>query len=214
MDAEGNIYISNYPNTMYNSNYGISNSTEPFSIDRVEDRAEKFEILTLAQSWPQTNCWEINNEWEAAESKCSPCRIRDKTNQWTLHGAWPSNRRRNHPSFCGGMKYRPELLDASLRSELEYKWPTMKSKSSDDAFWTHEWKKHGSCAGEVETMNSVSNYFSESLRLLNQYNVGSILEQSEIVPGKTYELNRIHNAMKIGLRVNPFISCSTNKVSI
>ena len=79
---------------------------------------------------------------------------------WTIHGLWPE-----WPSASHG-ECRPVVFNeskiADLLPELNKVWPSDKGPAED--FWTHEWKKHGSCADHMDEHQ----YFSTALKLYNQ----------------------------------------------
>jgi hypothetical protein len=64
---------------------------------------------------------------------------------WTLHGVWPDMCAPVcWPQFCDQLIGKPnpfELsqIDASTRSRLEKKWPTLMARHTNEWLWEHEW---------------------------------------------------------------------------
>lgn len=172
----------------------FSRSPDEIQYNHVGGHSKEFDILTLVQSWPQISCFKLNHK--NMDSKCSPCKIWDEF-AWTLHGLWPFIRGGQSPFDCNPeMKYRKDSFDVTLRKRLEHEWPTYKSRAGNDAFWRHEWEKHGTCAAQLDSMNSQSKYFSKSLDLLKQYKIGQILRRGGIVSGFTYELKTVMSVIQ------------------
>lgn len=192
----------------------ISSFESSESIQERKGKAVSYEILVLAQSWPQTSCWNLNKQWPGEEAICSKCRMPKNKNIWTIHGLWPSNRYGKHPSYCNNEKYNPNLISSSLRTMMEEKWPTFNLKMNTESFWSYEWSKHGTCALELESTNSVPKYFSKTIRLLDQYNVGTIFAESGIVAGRAYHYKDLFKVIENTIGVKTFINCATNPVRI
>lgn len=133
-----------------------------------------------------------------------------------MHGVWPSKISGNHPFLCEPrVEYDPELLNQfSLRDQMNEKWPSMvfpDNVPNNDKFWKHEWEKHGSCALGLPGMNNLTSYFSKSLELMSQINVGKILAESGIVPGRTeYQYEEIRNVFRKTLNVEVVPQCLSN----
>jgi ribonuclease T2 len=134
---------------------------------------------------------------------------------WTIHGLWPANAQGKQPSFCNGsVQYNAKLMGIFLRSKMKTKWPTLKLGLSNDDFWQHEWYKHGTCALNTNSTNSLPKYFSKSLKLLHKYNIGKILAKSGITPDNTYKFDDIIHAIDRALGVKVKVRCAINSVSI
>ncbi|XP_058790236.1 ribonuclease Phyb-like [Phymastichus coffea] len=172
-----------------------------------------YDMLVFSQSWPQTSCWNLNKVWTTQKYACSMCQMPKNKNIWTIHGLWPSNKHGKHPSNCNDEKYNPNLLSSSLRTMMKEKWPTFNLKLSIDSFWSHEWSKHGTCAMALESTNTLPKYFSKSLQLLDQYNLGVVLADSGIIPGKTYNYSDLFTVIQNTLGVKTYIKCATNNIT-
>lgn len=160
--------------------------------------------------WPQTNCWSLNKQWSDTENTCSICKL--PYNGWTLHGLWPSSRHGGDPSFCHGNAFKANFLSSDLKKELSKKWSSYKLRSRPESFWGYEYKKHGSCALDLDSTNSVSKYFAKSLELLDKYNVGMALKQSNIHPGGQYTTLQVYQALQRVFGKNVKMQCKSNPV--
>merc|ERR1740121_1273204 len=80
--------------------------------------------------------------------------------EWTLHGLWPVG-----VNYCHAEEFSSTRLRAGLAQVLHQKWPSCPVHgASDQAFWQHEWLKHGTCSGL-----SPEAYFQKSLDLLDSF---------------------------------------------
>ena len=93
---------------------------------------------------------------------CLSCRT-----DFTIHGLWPDYNDGSYPSFCTNTKFNPSKVD-DLLPELETEWPTFAARGGD-AFWKHEYEKHGTCA--TATFPDEHQYFRGVLDLDVQYNL-------------------------------------------
>ena len=82
-----------------------------------------------------------------------------------------------------------------------------------DAFWAYEYKKHGTCALDMQSTNSVPKYFKKALELADRYNIAKLIAPQGIVPGNTYGFDRIHRAITTGLGATAHTTCAHNPVS-
>lgn len=88
------------------------------------------------------------------------------------------------------------------------KWGTLFTGGSDEGFWRHEWRKHGTCAATSPSLKGQTNYFVESLALFDKARVKEWLKEARISPqldtsSKLYSLQALHTAIesKIGHKV-------------
>jgi len=86
-------------------------------------------------------------------SKCT-----EKQQEYGIHGLWPQ-----WGMECGGAAYSPSAV-AGFRKEMETEWFSCKGAGNNDAFWKHEWDKHGSCTGM-----GVTEYFRTTLDLAAKF---------------------------------------------
>lgn len=93
------------------------------------------------------------NYYELALLRCN------SSNNWTIHGLWPQYTKKTWPEFCNPKRYG-DFTDHTLNQKTKYGtlakqlplyWITCHCMSEDECFkqdyhfWTHEWKKHGTC---------------------------------------------------------------------
>ncbi|XP_058790237.1 ribonuclease Oy-like [Phymastichus coffea] len=160
--------------------------------------------------WSPTACKNFRSKQHNSERACTSCAVSKAVNKWTIHGLWPSNGNNTGPYQCSGSKYEASLVN-ELRKELNEKWPS--AMYDNDSFWSHEWKKHGTCSN-LKATDTVTKYFSTSLRLFDAYNLGGILAEANILAGNNYTLDSLHGAIKRKLGVNVFVQCIRIKVGI
>ena len=70
-------------------------------------------------------------------------------------------RLRRYPCDCTSEAFDPSALNATTLREMAVYWPTL-STGGDDAFWSHEWSKHGTCA--LDVLPSQADYFAGALK--------------------------------------------------
>merc|ERR1719450_328417 len=77
----------------------------------------------------------------------------DGSDKITLHGLWPQ-----WAEDCSGPEFDVDTIsDLPMKSD----WPSCPGHhSSNQEFWAHEWKTHGTCTGMSEHA-----YFSKTLSL-------------------------------------------------
>ncbi|RHN72431.1 putative ribonuclease T(2) [Medicago truncatula] len=121
----------------------------------------------------------------------------------TIHGLWPSNKARPHPSGCPFVAYNSTKIN-SLKLDLGIAWPTI--YGSDDDFWRRQWEKHGICS----TFDQC-HYFKHTLDIWKAHNVTLMLEDNGIVPGGKYDYGRIERTILKKTGSNPHITCTGNK---
>ncbi|XP_054760223.2 ribonuclease Oy-like [Lytechinus pictus] len=174
--------------------------------DQVWEEAN-FDGLTLVYTWAPTFCVK------------GPCTLKSTAKKiWTIHGLWPYSNNmapsQGRTINCGGMYNQAAI--STIRSELEDKWPSYSSKTTDQ-FWKHEYVKHGTCAGNLAKFNSQLKYFEGSIDLFDRYDIKSILANGNnpVLPSRNinYPLSWITTALKKGLGVEPNLYCiSKNRV--
>jgi len=91
-------------------------------------------------------------------------------NQWVIHGLWPQLSKTDYPQFCKKVTFDPKLLKP-IEEELDKHWYS--DRGSNDNFWEHEWKKHGSCFfGDINEFD----YFNTTLELFEKVKNLDIIE--------------------------------------
>merc|ERR1712195_88840 len=101
-----------------------------------------------------TSCDEGDNCYDMRMQNVQGC-----TSGWGLHGLWPQ-----WAETCTQEAVDKSQL-SSIADQLNKNWPSC--EGSAQSFWSHEWKKHGTCSG----MSQLA-YFSKALQLLAQYKSG------------------------------------------
>lgn len=128
--------------------------------------------------------------------------------QWTVHGAWPTKIGTDGPQYCNSSWPFNETEIAPIETELEQYWTNIEANTGLTTFWSYEWKKHGTCAVDLEPLNNEFNYFNEAITWAKNYSIKDILAQNDIHPdGNGYSVGQIHTAIKSTLGVTPVISC-------
>lgn len=94
--------------------------------------------------------------------------------QWHIHGLWPQYNINSYPSFCRDVTFDLNELRTILPDLQKYWYST---ESTNQQFWEHEWKKHGSCM--FNKMDEFD-YFNTALKLFT-----NAIEQD--LPQKYYD---------------------------
>ena len=67
---------------------------------------------------------------------------KDENSPWSIHGLWPQTSLNSYPTFCRNVVFDVSKLDPIISKLNEY-WYS--DEEPNEAFWKHEWEKHGSC---------------------------------------------------------------------
>ncbi|RWS20951.1 ribonuclease Oy-like protein, partial [Leptotrombidium deliense] len=162
-----------------------------------QSQKRKYDHLTLAIQWTPGLCY--------ASKKCTKYK-----DEFTIHGMWPSNVKKDDKiEFCCDEKLKYGLLKPLL-NDLSTYWPGL--HMPDKAFWTHEWKKHGTCASYTSHLNGQQKYFSTSLKLFKNLRLHKIFADAKIVPGKLgngseYKLDYVREVIKKKIGKNVRFAC-------
>ena len=97
-----------------------------------------------------------------------------ENNQWCIHGLWPQLDKDNYPTFCKPVVFDESKL-SSILPDLNKYWHS--NRGSNENFWEHEWKKHGSCM--FQNMNEFD-YFNKTLELFAFVKNSNIIEKYKI----------------------------------
>ncbi|KAG5442324.1 Ribonuclease Oy, partial [Clonorchis sinensis] len=112
-----------------------------------------WDYLTFSQQWLPTLC---------SFKECVRVPPADK---FTIHGLWPNVWPDREPRDCPpATPFDLHKLNPILE-KLRTEWPDFLSTMDPDAFWEHEWYKHGRCAVEDELIKDELGYFNTSLNL-------------------------------------------------
>jgi len=77
---------------------------------------------------------------------------------WTIHGLWPE-----WGMNCGGAKFDIKQL-APIRNDLNQYWLSCPGHQGNEAFWNHEWTKHGTCTNYTQVQ-----YFAAGLSVYKRF---------------------------------------------
>lgn len=105
------------------------------------------------------------------------------TSNWSIHGLWPEQR-----EYCHKVPFNYSALSPIL-TELDSHWKSC--YETNEKFWSHEWKKHGTCSNMSEY-----EYFNRGLSLFYQYRNNCTNKDSKecnLCFGHDYEPVECHN---------------------
>uniref|UniRef100_A0A2K6LZX0 Ribonuclease T2 n=1 Tax=Rhinopithecus bieti TaxID=61621 RepID=A0A2K6LZX0_RHIBE len=158
---------------------------------RLRDNHE-WKKLIMVQHWPETVCEEIQND------------CRDPPDYWTIHGLWPDKSEGCNRSWPFNLEEIKDLLP-----EMKAYWPdVIHSFPNRSRFWKHEWEKHGTCAAQVDALNSQKKYFGRSLELYRELDLNSVLLKLGIKPSiNYYQVADFKDALARVYGVIPKIQC-------
>eukprot|EP01029_Cantina_marsupialis_P009693 TRINITY_DN2247_c0_g1_i1.p1 TRINITY_DN2247_c0_g1~~TRINITY_DN2247_c0_g1_i1.p1 ORF type:complete len:251 (+),score=39.70 TRINITY_DN2247_c0_g1_i1:37-753(+) len=149
-----------------------------------------FDYLLLVEQWP------------GAEN--SPI------DHFTIHGLWPSRlQSSSYPCDCTSDRFSMSKMSPIMDRMNSY-WPTLFSTAS--YFWSHEYEKHGTCAGlQVEGMDNQIGYFKGTLDLRDQYDATVALKKIGVVPSNTigYNSTIIKDGFKQMYGQAPMLQCKS-----
>jgi len=175
-----------------------------------ENRIDKnyFDILIFTQQWPATVCY----TWKE-RSKNNQCILPSPKEVWTIHGIWPTKFHTKGPAHCNdSLNFNIDALKP-IEKQLEHFWLNVEKGTPFDQLWRHEWEKHGTCAAQLQQLDTESKYFGQGLVWLQQHSMSSLLSQANILPGGSYDIKEVYKALQKSLGINPAISCVKDHVS-
>ncbi|XP_044935986.1 ribonuclease T2 isoform X2 [Mustela putorius furo] len=147
--------------------------------------------LIMVHHWPVTVCKEV-------EKDC-----RDPPDYWTIHGLWPDRAEECNGSWPFNFEEIKDLLP-----EMKMYWPDVIHPLNHSHFWKHEWEKHGTCAAQLDALNSQKKYFGGSLGLYEKLELNSILQKLGIKPSiNYYQISDIKDALASMYGVVPKVQC-------
>ena len=81
--------------------------------------------------------------------------------RWIVGGIWPVAKDSPGPIACStALPFDPKALEP-IKSKLEIHWTNVRTSQPVDEFWRHVWVKHGSCAAQLEPLDTELKYFSK-----------------------------------------------------
>ncbi|XP_011704178.1 PREDICTED: ribonuclease Oy [Wasmannia auropunctata] len=170
--------------------------------------SNEFDVLIFTQTWPLTACfvWENKSRPNDTHSCSLP-----KRDEWTIHGIWPTKYNTIGPQFCNSaLPFNPSAI-APIESNLKENWIDIHKGSKPYSFWRHEWNKHGTCAIEINALNTEFKYFQEGLKLIDKYNMIDVLSKANILPGNKYMVQDIFMGIQKVLNKRAQIMCVNGK---
>ncbi|XP_054003039.1 ribonuclease Oy [Hylaeus anthracinus] len=165
-----------------------------------------FDVLIFTQHWPQTVCY----LWKES-SASHTCSLPRDNDEWTIHGLWPSEYHKLGPQFCNRSLPFNETALKPLWSQLQEKWIDVEYGRESSSLWKHEWEKHGTCSTMLENVNTEVKYFKKGLDLLSQYDMKNVLAKAQILPGNSYAMTDIFNAIQRILGKRGTVICQKDK---
>lgn len=184
---------------MFNVHYNLGESNDN---DIFHDESD-WDYLMFSQRWAISACI----EWEE-KAKNNNCKLPVDPDTWLVHGLWPTKSGTNGPNNCNSsIHFDPDQLQPMI-DDLNNYWTNIEGNTKVNSFWSHEWNKHGTCASSLPLLNSVYNYFHQGLDLHKEYDILSILSESNIIPNmNNYTIDDFSNAIVKQLHVTPQIQC-------
>lgn len=125
------------------------------------------------------------------------------TNDFTMHGMWPSRQgpdESSYPCDCTSEPFDDTKL-APIAQPMNTFWPSL--DGTNVAFWTHEWSKHGTCA----QLPSQLDFFNTTLAWRQRTDVFGTLKSGGIVVGGAYTAAQFDAAFKQALGVTALLGC-------
>ncbi|KAF8539394.1 ribonuclease T2-like protein [Trichophaea hybrida] len=127
---------------------------------------------------------------------------------WTIHGLWPDFCDGTYPAYCDAACEYPSpvavLESAGKHKLLRYMrkyWETnIRDGVDDEAFWKHEFDKHGTCMSTLEP-KCYGNGYREGME--------EWLKKCGIVPSEaeTYSRAEVVECLQEAFMVTPFVGC-------
>ncbi|XP_050215062.1 ribonuclease 1-like [Mercurialis annua] len=161
-----------------------------------------FDYMYLAMQWPPATC----------NSKPNTCYRPIIADKFTIHGLWPNVRGAKTPGpiGCAGAPFDiTKLNNAAFKKELYKLWPSVTIKGTNEFFWEHEWKTHGTCSPF-----GLADYFETTLRRAQEVDLLNILISAGIKPDDSlYLIDDIKKALKAH-NIEAVIRCKNMKGNV
>nr|BAA24017.1 ribonuclease [Nicotiana alata] len=150
-----------------------------------------FDQLQLVLTWPPSFC------------HGKPCTRIPKN--FTIHGLWPDEQH-GMLNDCG--ETFTKLREPREKKELDDRWPDLKRSRSDaqdvQSFWEYEYNKHGTCCTELYDQAA---YFDLAKNLKDKFDLLRNLKNEGIIPGSTYTVDEIAEAIRAVTQAYPNLNC-------
>ncbi|XP_068926514.1 ribonuclease T2 isoform X2 [Petaurus breviceps papuanus] len=107
------------------------------------------------------------------------------------------------------VQHWPTTVCKDLLPDMRHFWPDVIHPSPNRSqFWKHEWEKHGTCAAQLDVLNSQKKYFGKCLEFYKNLDLNSVLLKLGLEPSISYyQLADIKNALTSVYGVIPKIQC-------
>lgn len=142
-----------------------------------------FDYYVFSRSWAPTFC---------AVNQQSICHKNSSlTEEFTVHGLWPTWRNGSWPQYCTDESFDPgQVVDINI--DLSSHWSD--NGQSDIRWWSHEWSKHGTCAIGHSGIASQRDYFATCLCL----DIKSGANSKNLVPSITQSYQKTNLSHILG----------------
>ncbi|KAG0054359.1 ribonuclease T2-like [Gryganskiella cystojenkinii] len=150
--------------------------------------------------------------------------------QFTMHGLWPDtcSGGQGPANGCDASRIYTDIeprlqnypgVPSNFLSDMHTYWSSY--KGDNNAFWAHEWSKHGTCVSTLAPScksdfvpdEDVYSYFSKALELRSQYNLYQTLAAKGIVPGTNPNVADMHAAIQEAFGFDAQINCLSGVLS-
>ncbi|XP_037801498.1 ribonuclease Oy-like [Penaeus monodon] len=187
---------------------GGEKKIEPHFLFRASWGNVDWDVIIFTQQWPITSC--IHH---LAHNPKASCNLFPNMTSWTVHGIWPTKLGTIGPNYCNKSWDFQESEILNIEPYLIKYWGNIFGEDSRTSLWSHEWKKHGTCAAQLPSLNSEKKYFEKGLEWVTQYDYVAVLGQHKIYPDdvQTYTREALFAAVKDMFGVDPSIDCIYNK---
>ncbi|CAN6484571.1 unnamed protein product [Victoria cruziana] len=171
-------------------------------LSSVMSTAREFDFFFFVQQWPGSYC-------DTRRGCCYP-KAGKPAADFSIHGLWPNYNDGSYPSYCDRHSHFNTAEISDLMKEMEQEWPSLSCPSSDCiGFWSHEWKKHGTCS---ESALDQHQYFQAALNIKTQLNLLDILRSAGIYPDDgMYRVESIRKAIEEATGFTPGIQCNNDE---
>ncbi|KAF8016445.1 hypothetical protein BT93_H1840 [Corymbia citriodora subsp. variegata] len=160
--------------------------------------SQRFDFFYFVQQWPGSYC-------NTKQPCCYPTPAKPAAD-FGIHGLKPYYNNGSYPSNCDpNSPFNPSKI-SDLESSMQKNWPSLACPSNNgQAFWSHEWEKHGTCSKSVLDEHA---YFKAALELKQKANLLQALKSAGITPGGSYSLKSIKHAITEAGGYTPWIECN------
>lgn len=153
----------------------------------------KIVIAAVVLSCTQVSAWDYSifvRQWTPTVCATSPC-TRQPLSRFTIHGLWPESFDGSWPQYCDNEPFSMAAV-ADLLPEMRAQWPSM--WHTDAAFWTHEWRRHGTCESSV--FATQHDFFAAVLQLHRQFDLMAALQSLDIKADTSYDQVDLEEKLK------------------